>query len=103
MSDADTLRTGGRSAAAIARSARGSSPSGSFGVSASRTGTTPRCRPSATRTVALLIVGLAPGLRGANRTGRPFTGDFAGELLYATLLEIRLRQRRLSTPIPTTA
>ncbi len=35
----------------------------------------------------LLIVGLAPGLRGANRTGRPFTGDFAGELLYGTLLE----------------
>ena len=36
---------------------------------------------------ALLIVGLAPGLQGANRTGRPFTGDFAGDLLYATLLE----------------
>ncbi|CAN7568455.1 uracil-DNA glycosylase [Bradyrhizobium sp. LjRoot220] len=34
----------------------------------------------------LLIVGLAPGLQGANRTGRPFTGDFAGDLLYATLL-----------------
>jgi uracil-DNA glycosylase len=34
----------------------------------------------------LLIVGLAPGLRGANRTGRPFTGDFAGVLLYETLL-----------------
>ena len=33
----------------------------------------------------LLIIGLAPGLRGANRTGRPFTGDHAGELLYATL------------------
>ena len=33
----------------------------------------------------LLIVGLAPGMRGANRTGRPFTGDFAGDLLYATL------------------
>ena len=33
----------------------------------------------------LLIVGLAPGLRGANRTGRPFTGDFAGDLLYETL------------------
>jgi uracil-DNA glycosylase family 4 len=33
----------------------------------------------------LLIVGLAPGLQGANRTGRPFTGDFAGDLLYATL------------------
>ena len=35
----------------------------------------------------LLIVGLAPGLRGANRTGRPFTGDYAGELLYSTLLK----------------
>jgi uracil-DNA glycosylase len=34
----------------------------------------------------LAIVGLAPGLRGANRTGRPFTGDFAGDLLYATLI-----------------
>ena len=33
----------------------------------------------------LAIVGLAPGKHGANRTGRPFTGDFAGELLYATL------------------
>lgn len=35
--------------------------------------------------VRLLVIGLAPGLRGANRTGRPFTGDFAGDLLYATL------------------
>ena len=33
----------------------------------------------------LLIVGLAPGMRGANRTGRPFTGDWAGDLLYQTL------------------
>jgi len=33
----------------------------------------------------LLIVGLAPGITGANRTGRPFTGDFAGDLLYATI------------------
>ncbi|MGF1658534.1 MAG: uracil-DNA glycosylase [Rubrimonas sp.] len=33
----------------------------------------------------LMVVGLAPGLRGANRTGRPFTGDFAGALLYGTL------------------
>lgn len=33
----------------------------------------------------LLIVGLAPGLRGANKTGRPFTGDWAGDLLYATM------------------
>src|SRR6188474_1572274 len=38
----------------------------------------------------LLIVGLAPGLQGANRTGRPFTGDWAGDLLYATLLKHRL-------------
>lgn len=35
----------------------------------------------------LLIVGLAPGRMGANRTGRPFTGDYAGELLYGTLKE----------------
>ena len=33
----------------------------------------------------LLIVGLAPGMHGANRTGRPFTGDYAGDLLYSTL------------------
>ncbi len=38
----------------------------------------------------LLVVGLAPGLRGANRTGRPFTGDFAGVLLYGTLVELGL-------------
>ena len=36
------------------------------------------------------IVGLAPGKHGANRTGRPFTGDYAGELLYATLLKFGL-------------
>jgi uracil-DNA glycosylase family 4 len=35
----------------------------------------------------LLIVGLAPGLKGANRTGRPFTGDWAGDLLFAMLLK----------------
>jgi uracil-DNA glycosylase family 4 len=34
----------------------------------------------------LLVVGLAPGLRGANRTGRPFTGDYAGDLLYRTMI-----------------
>lgn len=44
-------------------------PAASFGDSAAR----------------LLVVGLAPGLKGANRTGRPFTGDYAGDLLYATL------------------
>lgn len=40
----------------------------------------------------LVIVGLAPGKHGANRTGRPFTGDFAGELLYQTLLKFGLAQ-----------
>jgi uracil-DNA glycosylase family 4 len=40
----------------------------------------------------LLIVGLAPGLRGANRTGRPFTGDYAGDLLYKTLLKFGLAE-----------
>ncbi len=39
------------------------------------------------RDAELLIVGLAPGLKGANRTGRPFTGDYAGDLLYPTLLK----------------
>ncbi len=40
----------------------------------------------------LLIIGLAPGLRGANRTGRPFTGDHAGELLYSTLRKFGLAE-----------
>mgnify|MGYP006268032049 FL=1 len=35
----------------------------------------------------LVIIGLAPGLKGAHRTGRPFTGDYAGELLYTTLIK----------------
>ena len=42
--------------------------------------------------VELLIVGLAPGLKGANRTARPFTGDHAGDLLYATLLKFHLAE-----------
>jgi uracil-DNA glycosylase len=42
----------------------------------------------------LLIVGLAPGLKGANRTGRPFTGDYAGDLLYETLLSLGLARGR---------
>ena len=41
--------------------------------------------PGGDAAVKLLIVGLGPGLRGANRTGRPFTGDYAGDLLYRTL------------------
>ena len=42
----------------------------------------------------LLVVGMAPGVRGANRTGRPFTGDHAGILLYETLLKKGLAQGR---------
>ena len=41
---------------------------------------------------ALLIVGLAPGLKGANRTARPFTGDYAGDLLYPTLQKFGLAE-----------
>jgi uracil-DNA glycosylase len=44
----------------------------------------------------LLIVGLAPGMHGANRTGRPFTGDFAGILLYESLFELGLSSARVS-------
>ena len=42
------------------------------------------------RDAAIAIAGLAPGLQGANRTGRPFTGDWAGDLLYDTLLQLKL-------------
>ena len=42
--------------------------------------------------VKLLIVGLAPGLHGANATGRPFTADYAGDLLYPTLLKYGFAQ-----------
>ncbi len=44
--------------------------------------------------VGLLIVGLAPGLRGANRSGRPFTGDAAGDLLYPVMLDFGLAAGR---------
>jgi uracil-DNA glycosylase family 4 len=46
--------------------------------------------PFGDRNARLLIVGLAPGMHGANRTGRPFTGDHAGILLYATLFKFGL-------------
>jgi len=46
----------------------------------------PSFTPRDPASARLLIVGLAPGLKGANRTGRPFTGDYAGDLLYETLL-----------------
>jgi uracil-DNA glycosylase family 4 len=52
--------------------------------------------PFGVRAPRILIVGLAPGLHGANRTGRPFTGDFAGILLYETLYELGLASRRQS-------
>jgi uracil-DNA glycosylase family 4 len=45
----------------------------------------------------LLIVGLAPGMHGANRTGRPFTGDFAGILLYRTLHQFGFASHPVST------
>jgi uracil-DNA glycosylase family 4 len=44
----------------------------------------------------LLVVGLAPGVTGANRTGRPFTGDFAGELLYGTLTKFGFSRGRFA-------
>lgn len=50
--------------------------------------------PFGEREAELLIVGLAPGLRGANRTGRPFTGDYAGELLYGTLRKFGFAEGR---------
>ncbi|GGE18947.1 uracil-DNA glycosylase [Aureimonas endophytica] len=46
--------------------------------------------------VRLLVVGLAPGLRGANRTGRPFTGDYAGTLLYETLTKFGFANGRFA-------
>ena len=51
-------------------------------------------------TARLLIVGLAPGLKGANRTGRPFLGDYAGELLYRTLLKFGLARGRHDPAAP---
>jgi uracil-DNA glycosylase len=58
------------------------------------------CKPVAPfgdRKARLLIVGLAPGMHGANRTGRPFTGDHAGILLYATLFKFGLASAPIST------
>lgn len=49
--------------------------------------------PFGALTPRLLVVGLAPGMHGANRTGRPFTGDHAGILLYATLHKLELANR----------
>lgn len=60
-------------------------------------GAVPSFGPEAAR---LLIVGLAPGLKGANRTGRPFLGDYAGELLYRTLLKTGLARGRHDKAAP---
>jgi uracil-DNA glycosylase len=49
-------------------------------------------------TARLLIVGLAPGMHGANRTGRPFTGDYAGDILYASLLKSGFARGSYSSP-----
>jgi len=51
-------------------------------------------------TARLLIVGLAPGLKGANRTGRPFLGDFAGDLLYPSLIKAGLARGRHNPKAP---
>lgn len=50
----------------------------------------------------LLVVGLAPGFRGANRTGRPFTGDYAGDLLYATLTKFKFASGKFEARIDDT-
>jgi uracil-DNA glycosylase family 4 len=58
------------------------------------------CRPVPSfgdRAARILIVGLAPGMHGANRTGRPFTGDYAGILLYQTLHKFGLASEPVST------
>jgi uracil-DNA glycosylase family 4 len=58
------------------------------------------CRPVApfgARDARCLVVGLAPGMHGANRTGRPFTGDHAGILLYQTLHDYGFGTRAVST------
>ena len=47
----------------------------------------------------LLVVGLAPGMHGANRTGRPFTGDYAGILLYQTLFDLGLSNSPVSESV----
>jgi uracil-DNA glycosylase family 4 len=57
------------------------------------------CKPVAPFGIAkpaLLIVGLAPGMHGANRTGRPFTGDYAGILLYESLFALGLSSKAVS-------
>ena len=78
---------------AIAHCARASSRSGKSCAWRTRIGGTRRCRRS--RPAAWLgLVGLAPGMWGANRTGRPFTGDHAGQLLFATLLKCGLAEGR---------
>ena len=91
LSDAGALAVAcAPSRRATARSARGctiSSPNGAQREPGWFNAPVPTfLPPEGEDAVRLLIVGLAPGLRGANRTGRPFTGDYAGDLLYRTLI-----------------
>ena len=93
----------GRSPGTTARAARGWSPSAKNGAPRSRAwfnAPVPSFGPLDAR---LLIVGLAPGLQGANRTGRPFTGDYAGVLLYETLVAATTSRAAHTARIPTTA
>ncbi|KAB0680136.1 uracil-DNA glycosylase [Aureimonas leprariae] len=55
--------------------------------------------PGGAAAVKLAVIGLAPGLRGANRTGRPFTGDYAGDLLYATLAKFGFANDRFAARV----
>jgi uracil-DNA glycosylase family 4 len=55
--------------------------------------------PFGDKAARLLVVGLAPGMHGANATGRPFTGDFAGLLLYETLFEFGYANQPTSTSL----
>ncbi len=77
---------------ATARCVRGWPPTGRPTERPTRTGSTRPVPSFGPLDARLLMVGLAPGVRGANRTGRPFTGDHAGMLLYQTLLRFGLAQ-----------
>jgi uracil-DNA glycosylase len=55
--------------------------------------------PFGAKKIELLIVGLAPGMHGANATGRPFTGDYAGVLLYQTLFDFGFSNKPVSVSI----
>ena len=84
---------GGRRA--TARAARGSSPTARRTPPATPTGSTAPCRPSATPRRGCWSSASRPGVAGANRTGRPFTGDYAGDAALRHADPVRPRQRPL--------